>query len=116
MQCNILPINKTHVSAKPVSHSLCDANNNIFTSCGLVTTSIDNSYMTWHKRLGHPYSASLHKILTSLSKQTAHNLNFTPNSSLAFCDACQLGKLHHTSFPSSLSQASAPLELVHSDV
>ena len=69
--------------------------------------------MIWHRRLGHPHSRILHKILSTLTNSKSATL--TQTSSL-FCDACQLGKLHNASFPHSSSHATTPLELVHSDI
>ncbi|XP_031260691.1 uncharacterized protein LOC116118873 [Pistacia vera] len=76
-----------------------------------------HQHMIWHKRLGHPNSTKLHKILSTLPK----SVSLTENQSLPikvsnFCDACQLGKLHQNSFPLSQSHATEPLALIHSDV
>lgn len=35
---------------------------------------------------------------------------------MPFCGACQLGKMHRSSFPVSQSRATKPLEVVHSDI
>ncbi|XP_031280235.1 uncharacterized protein LOC116138690 [Pistacia vera] len=77
---------------------------------------IDIDYMIWHKLLGHPHSLILQKIVAGLSKNTISKSKSSSTHSLSFCDARQLGELHLTSFPPSTSQATAPLELIHSDV
>lgn len=59
-------------------------------------------------RLGHPSSSVLRTILMN------EGLYFSPN--IPFCNACQLGKSHHISFPSTAHTIHAPLEIVHSDI
>uniref|UniRef100_A0A803PM38 Integrase catalytic domain-containing protein n=1 Tax=Cannabis sativa TaxID=3483 RepID=A0A803PM38_CANSA len=63
----------------------------------------------WHRRLGHP---SIRVLDTVLHKINVKNIN----SSLSFCDACQLGKSHSLPFKVNPKRATAPLELVHTDI
>ncbi|TYJ96768.1 putative mitochondrial protein [Cucumis melo var. makuwa] len=77
---------------------------NLANSCVAVPKTV------WHKRLGHPSS----KVLNSVIK----NCNFPvkDNFDVEFCDSCQLGKAHNLPFPKSQSHATAPFNLVYSDL
>ena len=66
----------------------------------------------WHSRLGHPQDCVLHSVL---NKQPWLSVN-TAKFSSDCCTHCVQGKLHQFPFPSSSFTATAPLELVHSDV
>jgi hypothetical protein len=64
------------------------------------------SALQWHCRLGHP----------SLSTLKYQDLSLRHNLSVP-CEACQLSKHHHASFPSRVvPRVSSPSELVHSDI
>jgi hypothetical protein len=63
----------------------------------------------WHARLGHPASA----IVQTLNKLSAIQCN---KAARHICHACQLGKHARLPFASSVSNTSAPFELVHCDV
>lgn len=77
----------------------------------------EHSYITWHRRLEHLHSTVMHKILSTLPKTFHYSLNKSIlDSSFSFYDSCQLGKLHHVSFPHSHSQTATRLEIVHNDV
>ena len=64
----------------------------------------------WHSRLGHPNKVALHKVLSNL------NVQVPANTHVMFCDACQYGKLHQNSFPSTPLHTTAPFQVVHLDV
>lgn len=63
----------------------------------------------WHRRLGHPNLSVLEQVCRSL------NLKIDV-STLTFCEACKLGKLHQKSHVSQTLKTSAPFQLVHSDL
>ena len=63
-----------------------------------------------HKRLGHSHFSVLQKVLHHLHVPVHH----LQHSDL-FCEPCQLGKLHHITFPSIPLKTSKQLQLVHSN-
>ena len=65
----------------------------------------------WHRRLGHPSSTIVRKILSENKLPCVNN-----DSNKHVCDACQKGKSHQLPYPQSLSESKSPLELVFSDV
>ena len=69
------------------------------------------SLSRWHERLGHPASPVIRRIISNNSLSFASESN---NEHV--CDACQQAKAHQLPYPKSVSQSSAPLELVFSDV
>ncbi|KAF3775439.1 hypothetical protein EJ110_NYTH50401 [Nymphaea thermarum] len=75
---------------------------------GLAATSptSESTFFQWHLRLGHPSGPKLRSIPPNLSIPESFQ-----------CEACQLGKHTHSSFPSSLSPSSQGLfDLLHIDV
>lgn len=64
---------------------------------------------TWHCRLGHHslsvFSRVMHVISPSIKATT-----------VPFCDACQLGKMHQFAFKSSINKTTHAFQLIHSDV
>jgi hypothetical protein len=66
------------------------------------------STLLWHDRLGHPSFKIISRVLCN------HELPFVSNttSEAHVCDACQMAKSHQLSFPHSVSESKAPLELV----
>ncbi|KAH9398166.1 hypothetical protein TYRP_019174 [Tyrophagus putrescentiae] len=62
----------------------------------------------WHRRLNHPGATR-----TQLIKKENPEL---PISTVSNCDACLRGKAKQQKYPKADSRASAPLELVHTDV
>jgi Reverse transcriptase (RNA-dependent DNA polymerase)/GAG-pre-integrase domain len=69
------------------------------------TTSLD----IWHRRLVHCSPA----VVTTLSKQ--HKISAT-SSPFSFCSDCVQAKAHKIPFSLSSNKATAPLEVVHTDV
>lgn len=62
----------------------------------------------WHYKLGHPSSRILSQVL--------HQCNFRFSPLNHVCEACQFGKSKKLPFSQSLSHASSPFELVHTDL
>jgi GAG-pre-integrase domain len=62
----------------------------------------------WHKRLGH-LSASAMKLL--IDSHAVHGIELTSDIDLAQCEGCLYGKHTRQPFPSSLSRATAPLQI-----
>jgi hypothetical protein len=65
----------------------------------------------WHSRLGHPTFPIVSRVLRD------NNLPFVNDRSVEFVyDSCQRTKSHQLPYNSSNKFASAPFELIHSDV
>lgn len=67
----------------------------------------------WHRRLAHPADGALNRTLKQYRKDVHIILD---GSHSRDCDACLKAKQPRQSYPPSMSQASAPLELVHADI
>ena len=80
------------------------SNSNCGTSCNTRLLTL------WHSLLGHPNKVVLNKILAQLNKKVS------PGTEMYFCDACQYGKMHQASFPSTPLHTIAPFQIIHSDV
>ncbi|KAG9457992.1 hypothetical protein H6P81_002500 [Aristolochia fimbriata] len=78
-------------------------------SCYSFTAHSDSKFVLWHSRLGHVFS---HTSLKLVSKGVLGSVSSAPLN----CVSCKLGK--HTTLPytSSDTHASAPFDLIHSDV
>ena len=88
------------------SNSDCGSSSNF--DCG---SSCNTRLLTlWNSRLGHPNKVVLNKILAQL------NINVSLGTQMNFCDACQYGKMHHASFPSTPLHTMTPFQIIHSDV
>ena len=66
--------------------------------------------MIWYKRLGHPNKSILTQILKHLQ------IPSNKKSDITFCQVCQFGKMHQSTYPKSTFHATKPLELVYSDL
>jgi hypothetical protein len=77
-----------------------------------VFSTIKISVDGWHSRLGHPSSDIVHCVISK------NNLPCSQLSRLgqSVCDACACAKAHQLPYSMSTSRASAPLELMFSDV
>ena len=65
----------------------------------------------WHRRLGHPSSIVVRKIISE------NKLPCVSNDENKFvCDACQKGKSHQLPYPQSMSGSKFSLALIFSDV
>src|SRR5882762_269847 len=68
----------------------------------------------WHRRLCHHHYNGLERILKQkLVSGLVIESQSVPDP---ICEPCLAGKMHANPFPSSQSQSSRPLELIHSDV
>lgn len=84
------------------------SNDNMF----LLAESTD--HRNWHKRFGHLNFKHLLKIARYELVRGLPKMNFNVNN---LCYACQLGKLHKSSFKSKdMITTSQPLELFHLDL
>jgi len=69
------------------------------------------SLSRWHSRLGHPAFSIVDQILSD------NNLPFVSDeNNKSVCDSCQLAKSHQLPYSRSNKIATAPLELISSDV
>ena len=78
------------------------------------TTTVPLDWDLWHHCLCHHHLAGVKK-LSSGNLVTGFKLDSQAEPD-PVCEACKAGKMHADPFPSSLSRASRPLQLVHSDV
>jgi hypothetical protein len=69
-----------------------------------------SSSLLWYKRLGHPSSIVVHKVLHD------NSIPFSESNKESVCDACQMAKSHQLPYPKSTSVSTSPLELMFSDV
>jgi hypothetical protein len=65
----------------------------------------------WHRRLGHPASPIVLRIVQD--NNLVVDANVSPS---VICHACQLGKAHQLHFSSSQHVSTTPLQLIHTDV
>ncbi len=78
-----------------------------------LNTAQESKERLWHHRYGHLGEHGLHKLARDrLVKQFDYNAE----NGIGFCESCIGGKHHRSSFETSKSRATEPLELVHSDV
>ena len=68
---------------------------------------------TLHRRLGHP---SYDNVERMVDDDLVEGVELADRTRPSHCDPCLVGKLPRASFPSSTSRATAPLEVVVSDV
>jgi hypothetical protein len=83
----------------------------IFPNKSLALLTEKSSSDLWHRRLGHPASPIIIRVLQD--NNIAVNSEISPS---LICHACQLGKSHQLPFPHALHMSTAPLELVQTDV
>ena len=79
-------------------------------TCNSVSTT-PTSWLLWHNRLGHPNSQVLKFLFQHKGSPFNKCTNFVDS-----CVHCLHGKMHKLPFPSSRFVASAPFELVHTDL
>ena len=77
-------------------------------------SSVKDDVSLWHRRLGHASIGLISKLCRHEHVRGLPKIRFESSS---LCDACQLGKLHKTSFPS-VNQVSTSnvLDLLHMDL
>ena len=73
--------------------------------------SVTPSSGRWYRRLVHPSSTIVSKIISQNKLPCIKLLN---NDFI--CDSCQKGKSHQLPYPKSISESKFPLELIFSDV
>ena len=67
----------------------------------------------WHRRYGHIGEHNLRKMA---KHKLVEQFDYNSVNNIGFCESCIGGKHHRSSFETSKSRATEPLELVHSDV
>ena len=67
----------------------------------------------WHRRFGHLNEQSMQKLV---KEQLVNHLDYDTSGEVGVCEACIAGKQCKSSFKSSETVTSMPLELVHSDL
>nr|KYP60095.1 Retrovirus-related Pol polyprotein from transposon TNT 1-94 [Cajanus cajan] len=77
-----------------------------------VCNNVPNTFVTWHKKLGHPNSIVLSHLIKS---GLIGNKNIISSSSLP-CSVCKLAKSKTLPFPSSAHRADKCFDIIHSDV
>lgn len=68
---------------------------------------------TWHRRLSHLHYAGVKRLLARLSVGGRMEDSKVPEG---VCEGCVMGKSCHPPFPSRLSRADAPFDLIHTDI
>ena len=82
-------------------------------SCISDSVSVDSTNI-WHRRFCHLNNDGMHKLIRENLVDGINDCKFTK---LDFCEPCVNGKNHRLPFPKkSLTRATKPLELIHSDV
>ena len=74
---------------------------------------VKNRERLWHRRFGHLNEQSMQKLV---KEQLVNHLDYDTTGEVGVCEACIEGKQCKSSFKSSETVTSVPLELVHSDV
>lgn len=67
--------------------------------------------LNWRRTLGHPSSQVLSQVLKSCMPNLSIN-----KTDVFCCSACQMGKNHKLPFQLSLSRASKPFQIIHTDI
>lgn len=106
---NVLNLFTSQSSTSSLLQNNSSQSNDLF-SCSVTSVNVVVSKSVWHKRLGHPSD----RVLDQVIKQC--NFPYKSNKLLSFCDACQFGKSHVLPYSNSVSHASRPFELVHTDL
>jgi histone deacetylase 1/2 len=74
---------------------------------------VDNKVELWHHRLGHVVTDIVTRIMQSCNVSCGKNKDTVCST---ICSSCQLAKRHRLRTHLSLSRASKPLELVHTNI
>ncbi len=96
-------VSRRHLQAMPVTTTSIEEK-----SCDT-----DKEVMRWHQRFGH---LSLGNLQLLEKKCLVRGLNCSFPSKGRICESCLAGQQHRLPFPTSTTQTTRPLELVHSDV
>jgi len=87
----------------------------IITGSALIALSTihEDSYETWHRRLGHPSD----QVFTKFKTQTKHfPSDLTVPPELPICKGCAKGKMHSRSFLENPIRTTKPFQRIHSDL
>ena len=76
----------------------------------------NNVWTTWHRRLGHLNNASLISLFQRGCLENSTNANVISTFAKSKCESCCLSKSHVLPFPIHYSRATAPFDVIHSDV
>lgn len=71
---------------------------------------LSNRKQLWHRRLGHTNEQAIQTIFKLC------NMPVSRNSGVEICNSCCLGKYHRLYAAPSLTQHTAPFELIHTDL
>ena len=71
-----------------------------------------SDYTLWYRRMGHAHQ----RVIKHLGKNTEGGPHQTTDAPLGACEGCEKGKSKRLPFPTSISRAKQPLDLVHSDL
>ena len=71
-----------------------------------------SDYTLWHRRMGHTHQ----RMIKHLGKNKEGGPNQTTEAPQGACEGCEKGKSKRLPFPTSISRAKQPLDLVHSDL
>ena len=81
-------------------------------ACTITTRPLD--LQLWHERLCHHNSVDIQKLI---SGGLAIGISLSSSEKRdPICEPCLAGKMHSSPFPSTGHRASAPLELIHTDL
>ena len=86
-----------------------------FAPSASIATAAPVDIQVWHQRLGYTPVDGVRKLAQS-GDVVGLPLGDVTLQSESNCEACVQGKTHRLPFPSSSARASAPLELLHTDV
>ena len=72
-----------------------------------------HGYDLWHERLGHPSQEVLRQVSRNTSGMPS---NVSIPKEIPICRGCSQGKMTSSSFPESLTRATAAFDLIHMDL
>ena len=75
-----------------------------------VPRTTSTTFDLWHNKLGHPSKKIVKVVLAKC------NISYSNKVVPSLCQACCLGKLHKLPFPSSNTEYTKPLQLIHSNL
>lgn len=96
--------------------SLYKANLYVHDHSSLISSSITDitqDLTLWHRRLAH---ISTRRIQSLVDNEAATGIRLKGHKSVGLCEPCILGKQHATPSPSANSFATAPFDVIHSDI
>jgi hypothetical protein len=81
-----------------------------FNTVGNKATLLHNMLAHLHQQLGHRAFCIIHAIMKKISTPVSSN------NAREVCEACQRGKSHALSFPTSFTPVKGPLDIIYSNV